>query len=189
MMTKNFDFALGEYRGYLSLLARSQWDSYLLRKWGEPSDLVQEVIKEALRIRERFSGETSGAYKAWLRAILANQLRKVIGYCRKKKRDYRRIESLDAELEGSSARLGSWVTGGDPTPSEVAVTLERLNCLEDALARLSDDHLAAVTNHHLKGLSLKETARLMGRTEPAVAGLLRRGLGHLSELMAKVTNE
>ncbi len=37
--------------------------------------------------------------------------------------------------------------------------------------------------HHLKKLSLDETARAMNRTEDAVAGLIRRGLKALRTML------
>ena len=37
--------------------------------------------------------------------------------------------------------------------------------------------------HHLQGCSLREVAEMVGRSEPAVAGLLHRGLKKLRQLM------
>ena len=54
---------------------------------------------------------------------------------------------------------------------------------ERLLADLNSPQCEAVTLHHLQGLSLAELARRMERSEAAVAGLLRRGLQRLRELM------
>ena len=39
--------------------------------------------------------------------------------------------------------------------------------------------------HHLEGLSLADTAEQMGKTRPAVAGLLQRGLKKLREKLVE----
>jgi RNA polymerase sigma-70 factor (ECF subfamily) len=48
---------------------------------------------------------------------------------------------------------------------------------------LPEDQRNAVEWHHLHGCSSAVVAARMGRTEVAVAGLLRRGLKRLRELM------
>ena len=55
--------------------------------------------------------------------------------------------------------------------------------LAAALAQLPDDQRAAVEVHHLQGCTLSETAAVLDRTERSVAGLLRRGLVRLRELL------
>ena len=48
---------------------------------------------------------------------------------------------------------------------------------------LDDDQRRVVELHHLKGLPVAEVAEQMGRTRPAVVGLLYRGLKKLRELL------
>ena len=52
-----------------------------------------------------------------------------------------------------------------------------------ALTRLPDDQRQVVELHHLKGLSLADVSTTMGRTVPAVVGLLFRGVKKLRELL------
>ena len=56
--------------------------------------------------------------------------------------------------------------------------------LTRALAQLPEDQCQAVVLKHLQGLAVAEVAQQMGRSEAAVAGLLRRGLKGLRELLA-----
>ena len=43
----------------------------------------------------------------------------------------------------------------------------------------------AIVLHHLQDCSLSETARSLGKTDAAVAGLLHRGLKKLREVMTR----
>ena len=53
---------------------------------------------------------------------------------------------------------------------------ERLLEVAEALAGLPDNQREAIELHHLRGCSLADAARQMGRTTASVAGLIRRGL-------------
>ena len=48
---------------------------------------------------------------------------------------------------------------------------------------LPEDQRRAVELHHLQALPSAEVAELLGRSEASVAGLLRRGLKRLREVM------
>ena len=64
-----------------------------------------------------------------------------------------------------------------------AVRDEEVVALSRALAHLNDDQRCAIELHHLQGISITEVAELMGRSRPAIAGLLFRGLNKLREQM------
>lgn len=55
--------------------------------------------------------------------------------------------------------------------------------LAAALAQLPRDQREVVELHHLQGLAVAEVAAAMGRSRPAVVGLLFRGLKKLRELL------
>jgi RNA polymerase sigma-70 factor (ECF subfamily) len=52
-----------------------------------------------------------------------------------------------------------------------------------ALAQLPDGQREAVEIHHLHGMPLEQTARRLNRNPAAVAGLLRRGMSKLYEIL------
>jgi RNA polymerase sigma-70 factor (ECF subfamily) len=168
-----------DYRDYLCLLARLQLDPRLRGKL-DPSDVVQQTLVKAHQNREQFRGRTAAEQAAWLRRILANTL---IDAGRKFQRELAQQHSLEQAIDQSSARLDAWLAADQSSPSEVVDRQEQLFRLAQALARLPEDQRIAVELHHLRDASVDEIARQMGRTEPAIAGLLRRGLKKLRELM------
>jgi len=64
---------------------------------------------------------------------------------------------------------------------------EQLASLAKALAQLPDDQRTAVELHHLQGWSVARIAEQGGRSQAAVAGLLRRGLKKLRELLRETS--
>jgi RNA polymerase sigma-70 factor (ECF subfamily) len=170
-----------EYRDYLHLLARLQLDSRLRAKI-DPSDVVQQTLIKAHQNRAQFRGRTQAEWAGWLRRILANTL---IDAARKYQRELALEHSLEQDFQQSSARLEAWLAADQSSPSEVAVRQEQLLRLARALAQLPEDQRTAVELHHLRDGPVAEIARQMGRTEAAVAGLLRRGLKRLRELLAE----
>jgi RNA polymerase sigma factor (sigma-70 family) len=82
-------------------------------------------------------------------------------------------------------RVQGWLATAQSTPSQQVSRYEQLLQLATAVAQLPEDQRVAVEFHHLKGLSLGAVSQPLGRTEAAVAGLLRRGLKRLRELLGQ----
>lgn len=175
---------LAGYREYLMVLARLQLGTRLRAKLDE-SDIVQQTILRAHDRRSQFRGVNEAEWLGWLRAILANTLAAVFREFETAARDLNRERSLEGELERSSARLESLLVADQSSPSELVARGEELLRLAQALGRLPDDQRRVVELHHLSGLAIAEVARELGRTPPAVVGLLFRGLKKLRELMVE----
>jgi RNA polymerase sigma-70 factor (ECF subfamily) len=171
---------LEEFRSYLLLLARVQLDPGPGNRV-DASDVVQQTLLEAHAKLAQFRGGDD-ALAAWLRAALANNLRDACRALRRAKRDVRREEPIDG-IDRSSDRLGGLLAAPDSSPSVRAGRAEDLLRLADALARLPEAQREAIVLHHLHGHPLAETARRLGRTDAAAAGLLHRGLKALRTLM------
>jgi len=172
--------SLEEFRSYLLLLARMQLDPGK-RNRIDPSDIVQQTLMEANARADQFVGDDSGL-AAWLRQALTNNLRDAWRALRRDKRDIRREQALPEAVAQSSAQLEGFLAGS--SPSQRAVRNEELLHLADALNQLPEAQREAIVLHHLQGCSLSETARSLGKTDAAVAGLLHRGLRKLREIMA-----
>jgi RNA polymerase sigma-70 factor (ECF subfamily) len=93
--------------------------------------------------------------------------------------------TLEQSLEDSSGRLEKWLAADQSSPSERASHNEELVLLAAALERLPEEQQTAVVRHHLQGVPLAQVALEMGRSKPAVAGLLHRGLAALRDYLVE----
>jgi RNA polymerase sigma factor (sigma-70 family) len=101
------------------------------------------------------------------------------------KRDVARERSLEAALDESSARIEFWLQAVQSSPSQKAQRMEDLLRLAKALVELPEGQREAVVLHCWQGKTLAQVASQLGRTSPAVAGLLQRGLKSLRTLLAE----
>jgi RNA polymerase sigma-70 factor (ECF subfamily) len=170
------------YRDYLRLLARLQLGPRLQAKL-DASDVVQQTILHAHERRGQFRGATEAEWLAWLRVILANALAAAARRFSTRSRELGRERSLEAELDLSSSRLEGLFAADHTSPSQRAVRAEELLRLAAALVQLPEDQRSVVELHHLKGLPVAEVADRLGRTRPAVVGLLFRALKKLRTLL------
>jgi RNA polymerase sigma-70 factor, ECF subfamily len=184
METRDFPDArrLEQFRDYLRLLTRMQLGPRW-KGWLDPSDLVQQTLLEAYRRHDQFRGQGDAARGAWLRAILARNVTDAIRAQGRQKRDVSRERSLEAGFEASSARLGSWLSAEQSTPSKQAVRHEQAVLVARAMARLPQSQREALVLHYWQDCSLAEIAAHLDRTTDAVAGLLKRGLKSLRALL------
>ena len=178
---KAAELPIERYRDYLRLLARLQLDPRLQAKL-DPSDVVQQTLLKAHQNLGQFRGHGDAELAGWLRRILANTLTDAV---RSFRLEVGAARSLEHSLAESSARLEAWLVAPDESPEGRAHRHEQTLAVADALALLPDDQRTAVELHHLKEMPVGEIAALLGRTEASVAGLLRRGLQRLRELLAE----
>jgi len=174
--------ALERYRAYLLMLARVQLDPRLREKL-DASDMVQQTMLEAHRQQHQFRGRSEGELVGWLRQILARNLADALRGFRRAKRDVARERSIEQALEQSSARLEAWLAAEQSSPSQRAMRRERMLLLAETLDKLPEAQREAVELHYWQGWSLAEIAGHLGRSTPAVAGLLQRGLKQLRHLL------
>jgi RNA polymerase sigma-70 factor (ECF subfamily) len=168
----------GRYRAWLRLLLRMQ---PRIPKEIDPSDVVQDTLLKAQERRDQYRGTCVNQYEAWLRRILATTLADA---CRRLGRQPENIvDVLLSSLEHSSMRLFAFVDRAGESPDQVVERREQLLRLEEALEQLPADQREAVELRHLHGHSVPEIAASTGRTIASSAGLLRRGMARLRELM------
>lgn len=186
-MSKQFQIEkpnLESHRKYLHLLARLYLNPRLRSKL-DPSDIVQETLLKASENEGRYRGQSDGERTAWLREILVNTLADALRAFGGAKRDV----ALEEALGQSTCRLEALLGPASSSPSAQAMRHEEFGRLAEALAQLAEGQRMAVELHHLHGWSVAEIAEHVGRSEAAVAGLLRRGLKNLRELLSETFGE
>ena len=176
------DFDLDRFRPYLRLLAGLN----LRNPPGgpiDPSDVVQQTLLEAYRNRAACRAGNDAGRAAWLRQILVHTIADAIRARHRDKRDPARERSLDAQLAESSARLGNWLAATGVSPSAAVDAHEQAVRLAAALAELPDAQREALVLQHWHGRTLAEIGVELDRSPEAVAGLLKRGLKRLREIL------
>jgi RNA polymerase sigma-70 factor (ECF subfamily) len=176
------DLPMERHREYLHLLARLHLPARLRSKL-DPSDVAQQTLLNAHQHLGQFRGHTEAELAAWLRQILANTLTDAVRQFGGAKRDVTLERTLQEAVAASSARLEALLLSDTTSPSGVAMRHEEFLRLAEALPQLPDDQRTAVEMHHLQDRSVAEVAERLDRTEASVAGLLRRGLKRLRELL------
>jgi RNA polymerase sigma-70 factor, ECF subfamily len=176
------DRLFARVRPWMQILARTQLGRHLRAKT-DPSDVVQVALLEAVRGLEQFRGATEAEFLAWLRQVLTHAIRhEARRFAGTAARDVAREESLERELEQSSARLGEMFAAGGSSPSAGAERAEARVELAALLARLPEEYREVLVLRNLEGLSHEEVAARMGRSVGAVRMLWVRALARLRTL-------
>jgi RNA polymerase sigma-70 factor (ECF subfamily) len=175
---------LERYREYLALLARLRLHPRLRSKFGA-SDIVQQTLLKAAQNLSQFRGQGEAELAGWLRRILTNTLVDLVREFEGAKRDVTLERSLERSLAESSARLEALLQANPTSPSQQALKHEELLHLSAALAQLPEDQRLVLEMHYLQGCTVAKVAEQMTRSERSVAGLVRRGLQKLRELLGE----
>ena len=173
---------LNQYRGYLRALAQIELGRRLQSKV-DASDIVQQSLLEAHQDLASLKGRTEPELIAWLRTILARNLLNTARDFTAQKRDVKRERSLVQRLDESSARLERFLAAEQTSPSQKAMRGEEMAKLAAALTELPEDQRTAIILKHFHGQTLAQIAEQLDRSTLAVAGLLKRGLKKLRQLM------
>jgi RNA polymerase sigma-70 factor, ECF subfamily len=142
-----------------------------LRVRMDPEDVLQDVAIEAMNSWHTLSApENAGPWLVTLaRRKVARILRDHVGTA---SRDPRREHSMKTDIPIADRRSG---------PVTAADRKDRLELLEQAMTRLSDDHREVILLTRIEGLSASEVGERMSRSENAVHLLLSRALKRLAQ--------
>ena len=175
---------LEQYRGFLLMLAH-RYLSERLRRRIDPADIVQLTYLEAKRDLPAFRGETPAEFAGWLRGMLKNNVATAVTrHITTQKRSLRReAETGGKPDDGSAANWIQQMPGSTTSPSGVAMRAEAVVALMEALHQLPENQAEAIRLRYMEGLPLAEIVERMGKSETAVAGLLKRGLRKLRTLL------
>ena len=170
------------FRSYLLFLAGHHLPDRLKGKV-EAGDLVQQTLLQACQKGDQYRGNSDAEAAAYLRTILKRLIVDLYRTYYSEKRDAELERSLDVSFEQSSIFAEGILQSPPSSPSRRAMRYEEADQLNQALRQLPEDQLQAIRLRHMQNLSVEQTAQAMDKTHAAVAGLLRRGLKRLRELM------
>jgi RNA polymerase sigma-70 factor (ECF subfamily) len=182
-MAQSAEWHPERYRDLVLLWARQLHLDPRLQRRFDSSDLAQDTMLKAHKKIGEFRGTTEAELLKWLHTILLNQLRDQIEHERADLRDFEREQALPEVMAESSARIDQWLAANQSSPSEQAVRHEQELRLAAALAQLPEDQGDVVILHWLMKASVADIASEMQRSQKAVAGLLRRGMQKLGEIL------
>jgi len=139
----------------------------------EAEDLFQELLIKAYQmLDELVEIDEPGS---WLSRVMYNLF---IDEQRRYAR--RRMHTVD---EGQLAGDGLQGLPGGETPAAVSERLERAHRLDEALARLSDEHRVLVLLHDTEGYKLTEIEALTGLPVGTIKSRLHRARSRLRQIL------
>jgi RNA polymerase sigma-70 factor, ECF subfamily len=177
---------LNRFRPYLNVIAQRCLDDRLNGRM-DSGDLVQTTYLEATRDFPQFRGESVESLLSWLSNILRHNVSTAIqDHLMTQKRSARKevVLRVTSESGGSSLGIADLVPSETSSPSQRMMRDEAAAILAVCLNKLPITQGEAIRLRYLEGLSLKSIADKVGKSEMAVAGLLKRGLQALREEMA-----
>lgn len=162
-------------REALNILIGNYWQSvyrlvcYKVGNSDDAQELTQETFLRAFRSLERYK-DTGAAFKTYLGRIALNL---VTDFWRKKGRAPQIVDIAEYQepLPDSAAK-----------PEEVAISAERQKEMAALVSLLPDDQRQAIEIRIIAGISVKDAAQIMGKSEPAVKMLQQRALKNLKKM-------
>ena len=148
----------------------------------DAEDIVQETLIEVFRRIRTFKTQGPGSFSRWVSAVALSRLRNVIAHHRTAKRGggWNRW-SKNVNIDESTIALLDSLAAPGRTPSRILAKGEAVSAVHAALAELPEHYQRAIWLIHIEGCSVRTAAETMGRTDRAIHGLCRRGLGLLQE--------
>jgi RNA polymerase sigma-70 factor, ECF subfamily len=156
--TALFEVLMRRYNGRIYRAARA-----ILRDDREAEDVMQQAYVNAYANLRQFDGRAK--FSTWLTKIAIYE-----SLARRRKRD--RVESLDADPDGTSER--SMAPSPRPDPEQLAFARELGDLLEAAVDRLPDGNREVFMLRQVEGLSTTETAQVLGVSDDVVKTRLSR---------------
>ncbi len=147
----------------------------------DAEDIVQETHIEVFRRIHEFDQRQEGSFDRWIALIALHRLRNFIRAQHTLKRGGQNeiLGNHRQRIEDSAIALLDTLVGSGRTPSRSMARNEAVGALQAALATLPEHYRQAIWMIHIQGTPISEAASELGRTEAAVRGLCRRGLGML----------
>lgn len=129
----------------------------------DPEDILQSSFVRALHSIQRFEWRGEGSFRRWLQSIAIHVT----------------LDTIKHQGRRTMLRIDRDIKGNVSSPSKGIRRQERLERLEQAMETLSPDYRTVLKLSRMEGLSIKEIANQMDRSQSAVKNLLLRATKQL----------
>jgi RNA polymerase sigma-70 factor (ECF subfamily) len=151
----------------------------LLRNAADAEDAVQDALLSACKHLDQFRGESQ--IFTWLTTIVFNSAR-----MRLRQRPRQVHVSLDEQIgEGQQYSVSERLAGHGPNPEEEYRNCELAGHMRQWMTLLSPTLLRAFQLRHMDGVSVRETAEILGVPAGTVKAQLARARKKLKQLMQR----
>lgn len=148
-------------------------------------DILQVVFSQVFKDIARFEPCRDGAFFGWLKAIADHR---IIDAFRKLDRGGgKQISIAQYGDSGTIADLFEMLCEKSPSPSRLVRNNEALSAMRIAIAELPTEQQEAIRLLRLEQKSLSDVAAELGRSEPAVRGLVYRAMQNLTQAMGRAS--
>ena len=180
--------ALGEllecYRG--RLMRKSQRRLSRIERRCDAADIVQQTLTEAVDRFPGFAGSVKSEFSAWIKVIHRHVIENAVRvHVHAQKRSVARETTLYFS-HGSAARPME-LASDESTPSTRLMRGEKSARLVHLLNSLPSRQAFALRMRFYEKLSMRELADLLGASELAAAGLIKRGLQNLRQRLHELS--
>lgn len=165
------DEVYGRIAGRLLALIRLRLGPEL-RGQVESRDILQATLLKSFERIDQFEGSQSASLMAWLARIAENEIRDLVDYHHRQRRDARRNVPLSGAGENLAAHVRS-------ISSQLVLEDEALR-LERGLESLPEHYRQIIVLRKLEELSWAEIAGRVGKSEDACRMLLARAMAALT---------
>jgi RNA polymerase sigma-70 factor (ECF subfamily) len=147
----------------------------------ESMDLVQDALVCALKDLGNFTYKSEGDFLRWLSEIAENRLRDHLDKLHADKRDIRKEVRLNSHRPADENSFVGTVEPLDATtPSAIMSKREDLARLAKAIDALKPEYRKVIVLTKIEGLSYKEIADRLGKSDDAVRMLVSRAIAALT---------
>lgn len=158
---------------YNQRLFRTAWS--VLRDQADAEEVVQEAYLKAFRGLDGFAGQSS--LSTWLVRIVLNA-----AVDRGRRKERRRTDLLEQDVAVLDAYRRRH-SPADATPEDALMRKQLADSLKSAIAQLTDDYSSVVVLRDIEGMSVRETAEVLGVSEDVVKTRLSRARRQLRRIL------
>ncbi|NJD03334.1 MAG: sigma-70 family RNA polymerase sigma factor [Ruminiclostridium sp.] len=149
----------------------------MLGNYDDAGDLTQEVLIRIYKSIRSFKEQSS--FSTWIYRITTNVCLDEI-----RRRKNRKVISLDEEIKLDDGDMKRQIESDEPSPEETAEAEDLKKIVNDAIARLSEEHRIAIVLRDIQGLSYEEIAEVLKCPEGTVKSRINRARQALKNVLA-----